>query len=56
MKMKNMTNEKIAISTKTEGETGGILIPKETELMTIIGVFAGLFTKLSLFSQNIFKK
>ena len=34
MKTKKMTIEKIAISTKTEGETGGILIPTETEMIT----------------------
>ena len=32
-KMKKMTIEKLAISRKTEGETGGILIPTETEMM-----------------------
>ena len=56
MKMKKITIKKIAISTKTEGEIGGILIPMETEMMIGIAIYVELFEKLSLFSQTIFTK
>ena len=53
MEMKKMTIEKIAILTKTESGTRGILISMETEMMIGIAVSVELFTKLTLFSQNI---
>ena len=53
MKMKKITFEKIAISTKTEGDTGGILIPMEMEMMTLI---LRTFCKTILIFTKYFEK